>query len=255
MAITIDLIHGLDFMRCMVHITRQDGDSALPFDYQYGLSSVMYKKLSEVDKTFTDKLHKTRGFKFYSFSNLMFDSKITTENGFLFKHGTFLISSPDPEFIRMFAEGFLMTPEFNLNGVDAVVDKIEILPENNPGTKSTLKTLSPIYVKTMREIDGTLKEWDLLPTEGKFYDNLHRNLVERYQEFNEHPPVEDVFEINKVHWSKSKRVTIDGSFRRCILMEFDLSASPELMKFAYEAGLGEKQGMGFGCVEVLGGMK
>jgi len=34
-------------------------------------------------------------------------------------------------------------------------------------------------------------------------------------------------------------------------MKITLEASPELIGFAYDAGLGEKNAMGFGCVEVV----
>ncbi len=34
-------------------------------------------------------------------------------------------------------------------------------------------------------------------------------------------------------------------------MSMRLQASPELLKFAYEAGLGEKNAMGFGCVDLI----
>jgi CRISPR-associated endoribonuclease Cas6 len=35
-------------------------------------------------------------------------------------------------------------------------------------------------------------------------------------------------------------------------MEFDIAANTELLRFAYDAGLGEKTGVGFGCVDVVG---
>jgi len=34
-------------------------------------------------------------------------------------------------------------------------------------------------------------------------------------------------------------------------MKMEVEASPELVEFAYDAGLGEKNAMGFGCVDVV----
>jgi CRISPR-associated endoribonuclease Cas6 len=35
-------------------------------------------------------------------------------------------------------------------------------------------------------------------------------------------------------------------------MEFEVQGSPELLGFAYEAGIGEKNAMGFGCLQCMG---
>jgi len=51
---------------------------------------------------------------------------------------------------------------------------------------------------------------------------------------------------------KAKRLKIANNYRRCSLMEFEVQGSTELLEFAYEAGIGEKNAMGFGCLEVAG---
>ncbi len=48
-----------------------------------------------------------------------------------------------------------------------------------------------------------------------------------------------------------KRIKISEGYRRCNLMSLRIQASPELLKFAYDAGLGEKNAMGFGCVDLM----
>lgn len=42
-----------------------------------------------------------------------------------------------------------------------------------------------------------------------------------------------------------KRINIAGHHRRCSLLTIEPQASPELMRFAYDTGLGEKNAMGF----------
>lgn len=48
---------------------------------------------------------------------------------------------------------------------------------------------------------------------------------------------------------KPKRIRIADGYRRCSLFSVRIQASPEMLKFAYDAGLGGKNAMGFGCVD------
>ena len=181
-------------------------------------------------------------------------NRYRSEYGLGFEKAYFILSSPDDRFIKGFAEGLLNDPGFYLDGpqwkVDFVIERIEILEEPTFGDECRFKTLSPIYVKTIRKVNEVLKEFDLYPTEPKFYENLHKNLCERFTEFYNMEPV-DHFEVTGTSNIKPKRIKIDDGYRRCSLMELRIQASPELLKFAYDAGLGEKNAMGFGCVDVL----
>lgn len=225
------------------------------FDYQYGLASMLYFKLANADIKLANETHAHQGFKFYTFSNLMLINRKPGKSGLCFERAFFILSSPDDRFIKSFAEGLLQKPEFYLDGprgkVDFVIERIEILQELSFGDECWFKTLSPIYVKTMRKENEDLRETDLYPTEPKFYENLHRNLVERFSEFYGKAPF-DHFDVIETANIKPKRIKIAEGYRRCTLMSLRIQASPELLKFAYEAGLGEKNAMGFGCVDVVG---
>lgn len=225
----------------------------LAFDHQYFLSSLLYERLAESNIRLANETHSSTGFKFYNFSQIIPTDKFSIQNtGLNFKDGYFILSSPDTEFIKSYAEGLLQSPEFNLGKAKFILKSIEILGEYKfNGELIRFKTLSPIYVKTRNEENGKLKDKDLYPSDGKFYVNIKKNLIERYQEFYKKSLENEHFEITKVHWSKPKRIQIKNNYRRCSLMEFDLSAGPELMQFAYNAGLGEKTGVGFGCLEVV----
>ena len=222
----------------------------IPYDYQYGLASMLYGKLAEANIKLANELHSHQNFKFFTFSNFIIEDKKSNRKGLDFDCAHFFLTSPDIEFVRSFAEGLLQAPEFHLGRVRFVVRSIEILGQREFDEECDLKTLSPIYVKTLRKVNGEMKEWDLYPTEGKFYENLHNNLKTRYEEFYGYPVQNDYFEVTKLHSFKGRRINIDGSYRRCSLMRFKLNANPEYIKFGYEAGFGEKNAMGFGCVEV-----
>lgn len=241
-------------MRCRVNI-RKISTYPLHYDYQYGLASMLYSKLALSNIGLADKTHSKKGFKFYTFSNLVLDDRVPEKNGLNFRTAHFFLSSPDPEFIRSFAEGLLLEPEFFLgnkeNKVYFRIERIEVLPVRDFSDTCTFRTLSPIYLKTLRKQDNKLVEFDLYPKDLKFHENLHKNLVSRYEEFYGSKIDKDFFEVLNIPNFKPKRVKIESNYRRCSLMILDISANPKLLQFAYEAGLGEKNAMGFGCVELL----
>ncbi len=142
---------------------------------------MLYFKLAGADIKLANETHSHQGFKFYTFSNLILINRKPGKSGLCFEGAFFILSSPDDRFIKSFAEGLLRKPEFYLDGprgkVDFAIERIEILQELSFGDECRFKTLSPIYVKTMRKENEDLREIDLYPTEPKFYENLHRNLV------------------------------------------------------------------------------
>jgi CRISPR-associated endoribonuclease Cas6 len=241
-------------MRCRVSV-RKISSNPLHFDYQYGLASMLYSKLASSNIELAKEIHSKKGFKFYTFSNLILEDKIPEKNGLNFRKAHFFLSSPDPKFIRSFAEGLLLEPEFylgnNENIASFVIERIEVLPLIRFSDTSTFRTLSPIYLKTLRKQDDKLVEFDLYPKDSKFHENLHKNLVSRYEEFYGSKIDKDFFEVIDIPSFKPKRVKIENNYRRCSLMDLYLSANPELLRFAYDAGLGEKNAMGFGCIDVL----
>ncbi|MFP4184849.1 MAG: CRISPR-associated endoribonuclease Cas6 [Thermoplasmata archaeon] len=225
----------------------------LGYDYQYWLASMLLDRLDTADGDLADFLHSHTGYKFYTFSNLRLEDRRDSNDGLQFDNAHFFLTSPDKEFIEGFASGLLQEPEFELGHSEFMVKSVEILDGKDVPEKCTMKTLSPIYVKTRRKVDGELKDWDLYPTDGKFYERLHQNLVDRYEDYYGEKPSKDFFDITNIHHHKERRYTVKGDYRRCNEMKFDIQASKELMKLGYEAGFGEKNAMGFGCVEVVNG--
>ncbi len=241
-------------MRCKVTI-QKISSNPIHYDYQYGLASMLYKRLAVADIELANSTHSHDGFKFYTFSNIITEDRLPASNGLNFVKGHFFISSPDSKFIESFAKGLLAQPEFTLGKGDQksdfVMGRIEVLETPFLPEECTFKTLSPIYVKTVRKREGQLVEIDLYPKDAKFYENLHKNLVARYEEYCGHQLEHDHFDIVAVDKVKPKRISVGSDKRRCSLMVMTLQASPELLSFAYDAGLGEKNAMGFGCVEVI----
>ncbi|WGI17898.1 CRISPR-associated endoribonuclease Cas6 [Methanonatronarchaeum sp. AMET-Sl] len=225
-------------------------DMPLDYDYQYWLASMLLHRLDCARGKLADFLHNYDGYRFYSFSNLILKDQRSSDYGLQFDSAYFILTSPDEKFIEGFVSGLLQEPEFNLGETSFLVKSIEIIDERKIPSKCVLKTISPIYVKTKREIDGEIKDWDLYPKDGKFYENLHKNLVSKFKEYHGREPENDFFDITEVIHFKGRRYTIAGDNRRCSEMKFKIEGSEELLNFGYQAGFGEKNAMGFGCVEV-----
>lgn len=215
---------------------------------------MLYGKLAVGNIKLANKSHSHQGFKHYNFSNLVIDDYKSSKTGLNFNETHFFLSSPDTVFIKSFSEGLLQDPEFRLHNEKFVVMKVEILEKPSFDSRCMFHTLSPIFTKTTREKNEELVEWELYPKDGKFHENIHNNLVKRYIEFYKKTPENDHFEILNIKDFKPKRIRIGNgeraTFRRCSLMTFTVEANDELLRFAYDAGLGEKNAMGFGCIEV-----
>ncbi|HID71862.1 MAG TPA: CRISPR-associated endoribonuclease Cas6 [Thermoplasmata archaeon] len=244
-------------MRAKIFI-RKIGKKPLQYDYLYALAGMLFSKLLSVDVEFAREVHSRQDFKFYTFSYIKYKKERVSQQGesrmkgLDFKEGFFILSSPDHKFIRSFCEGLLASPDFNLRGVEMCVERVEILPKVRfEDGQVVFKTLSPLYLKTLKDDGGMPVEWDLYPTDLRFYENFRLNLLKKYEAFYGSPPPEGEIQLEVIGKFKAKRHVVKGCRRRGSLLSFKLNAPSELLKFGYEAGFGEKTAMGFGCTEVV----
>lgn len=111
--------------------------------------------------------------------------------------------------------------------------------------------MSPVAASIKREIDGKLKIWDLGPGDERFYESVQKNLINKYVSFyGDYNGDKWVRLKPDIKTAKRRRIEIKGDFHRGYMMEFGIEADPDLIEFAYDCGLGEKNSMGFGMIEV-----
>lgn len=243
-------------MRLKITLKSKKNRLKIPFNYNHIVSAIIYNKIHDLE--FAQKLHSSNSYKFFTFSSIHIHKFRQVKDGFLSQNGAidFLISSPDDYLIKTLVEGFLEDQTVNFIGEDLLVQKIELLPVPDFEEKLKVKTLSPIITRTKKEVDGELKTWDLAPSEEHFYRNLEKNLINKYKEFNELEETDKNINISsEMRHVKSKRIAIDKgeeqTFHRAFLMDLILDGDLDLIKFAYDAGLGEKSGLGFGMINVI----
>jgi CRISPR-associated endoribonuclease Cas6 len=149
-------------------------------------------------------------------------------------------------------EGHLENTEVDFKGTKLLVEQIELLKKPEFKEKMRMRTMSPVSASIKREVDGKLKIWDLGPGDERFYESVQKNLINKYVSFyGDYDGNKWVQLRPDMKTGKRRRIEIKGDFHRGYMMEFEMEADPRLVKFAYDCGVGERNSMGFGMVEVV----
>lgn len=228
----------------------------LPYNYNYHLSSAIYSAFEESDPQLANYLHRSKEIKLYTFSWILADNRIPKEKGLVIRgDATLYISTPVNLLMEKAVEGSLSKGGLKIGELKFPIKSIEILEEKSfdkvDKRPVTFHTLSPINISTLREKNGGLKQWDLSPEEFKFYENIRKNLIKKYESLNDEKPKRRQLDM-KVLNSKPKRLKIRNTYHRAFNMVFKVKGSPGLIKTGYECGFGAKNSMGFGMVETKG---
>lgn len=235
-------------------ITLKGNDNLkIPYNYNYSLSSLIYNKIA--DSNLAKKIHSSSSFKFFTFSQLYIYQKKFNENSIIAKDGiiSFYLSSPSGTLIKNFAQGFLKNEVEFLNKKMNVMN-VEMLKTPDFDNKTTFNTISPIIIRSKREINGEIKIWDLPPSDD-FFRGIESNLIKKYCTFNKIDNIDNHINIcSEMANVKRKRISINKglktTYHRAYMLDLILEGDVDLIKFAYDAGLGEKNSMGFGMVEL-----
>jgi len=236
----------------------------LPISYQYELSAWIYSVIAKSDNLYASWLHDNgfsnynRRFKMFAYSNLSPHCKVIGDRMVIQNETMHFILSFLPEkSTEKFVKGIFAENRFALGDkrsrVQFQVDSIEILPIPAQFGKSyEFQTLSPVVISTKRD-DGTI---EYLSPEGDGYGKLLiNNLKQKYSAFYEKPfDGDEYFEFKLTSLIRPRLITIKADTPKMTKVKgfnykFKLSADYRLIQIMYEAGLGEKNAIGFGMVE------
>lgn len=250
---------------------------AIPINYNYPLSSAIYRLFFESSPKFSKWLH-DQGFvspegkkmKLFTFSRL-FITNPKVEGTIIEGRGLawFLFSTP-LEFAIMenFVVGILKKGRITIgNGAtksDFTVSSLEILPEPELSENMKYIMLSPTVVSTMVEKDGKVVEHYYRTDEPGLENNLAENLRRKYEIVRKKPYEGKIeIELDREYIERkggaegvSKMVTIaEGKLEETKVKGFIcpivIKGSKEIQKVAYDCGIGKKNSMGFGMLEVI----
>lgn len=256
--------------------------TSVPINYNYPLASAIYKLLAQASPEYAAWLHEKgyrspadRTLKLFTFSRLNIPQAIL--QGITIRAGDarpwlLHISSPmDEEFVQNFVLGLFQQQTLEIGGPSAVgrflIEQIEALalPEFTENMRG--KALSPIVVSTMREHHGKLRPYYYRADDTELGEAVRRNLLQKYETIHGQAPADDrlVFSIDHGYLSRkggpekvSKLMTIkegqpEETQIRGFMSPFTLMGNPELMRVAWECGIGDHNSMGCGMVEAVGG--
>ena len=259
-------------------------NNILPINYQYELSSWIYKILDNGNPEFSNWLHNigyinnNKRFKLFTFSKLYINSELIHNNingekdRLKIKDNNIecIISFHIEEAIETFIIGIFSQQQFTLGDrISTVLLQVKTVEKiNEPEFKEEMifETISPIVVcKNLIKIYDEKKEFNciyLSPEDINYEEFFINNMISKYISiFDRNNFNNSIFESNEIKFeaitkSKSKLITIksdttEQSKVKGFMFNFKLIAPKELMKLCYNSGFGEKNSMGFGFVNIL----
>lgn len=241
-------------------------ETAVPLNHQHFLTAVVYRFLEYSDADYARFLHgegyapqegDRRRFKLFCFAPLRARRRRIAGNRLWLGPGEaeWIVCSPVEAFLTNFATGLLSEGSLRVGTTTLTVSSVETLPAPQLEECTRFKCLSPIVAAVPGK--NSERTWTryLRPKDPDFSERVRTNLLGKYSALHGHPPQDDNF---KLEWDNEylnthrgtklvtyKDINIVGAFA-----PFTLAGSTELMQLAYDAGLGEKNAGGFGCVEV-----
>ncbi|MGC9151984.1 MAG: CRISPR-associated endoribonuclease Cas6 [Microbacter sp.] len=247
-------------------IEKEAYGNALPFSYQYELSSFIYHAMGKGNAFYAEWLHENgfqlagKQFRLFVFSALQTKTVVDKEHNRLLltdDNAMLEIGFLPEQSTEEFVKGVFAEQRFTLGDkkskVQFSIKSIELIP--TPPWNGVLRgeTLSPICLSQKND-EGKIHFFSAgAPEAGEAIMN---NLINKYTAFYGRP-----FQGNKDYeWKiisepRAKLITIKADTPqetkiKASLCQFTLKADNELLRIGYEAGLGEKNSMGFGMVKV-----
>ncbi|MDQ7065013.1 MAG: CRISPR-associated endoribonuclease Cas6 [candidate division KSB1 bacterium] len=262
-------------MRLQLSLIPLNPKTAVPINYNYPLSAAIYKIIGRAAPDYAQWLHDhgyvgptERRMKLFTFSRLNIP-KVRMEHGTLIagddRPWLLQIASPmEDEFVQNFVLGLFESQKLEIGGPRAVgrflIESVEALPMPVFREEMRGKTLSPIVASTMRDYQGKLQPYYYRPTDAELPEAIRKNLLSKYEivfgKACSVPEIQVQFDMDYYHRKQGKvtrlwRIkegTPEETRVKSFEMPFKIRGNPELMRIAWECGLGDKNSLGFGMV-------
>ncbi|CVI72690.1 CRISPR associated protein Cas6 [Clostridiales bacterium CHKCI001] len=227
----------------------------LPIQYQHILQSALLAWID--DSTYQTFLHDTgfslgkRSYKLYTFSKIYGKFELDTRNKkIIFRDAIHLyLSSCDQRYLTYTIKNIISNRPLVLGNYALTLDRVEYIEEVYEGNSCNVRTLSPIAISsTLTRADGAKKRYYYNPKEREYSNMLRDNLIRKYKAFYEKDPADSEFHIELIRKGKESLVFYKKEAVRAWNGVFKISGSKELIELALNAGLGERNSAGFGCV-------
>lgn len=243
-------------MRLTFRFTKE-GVLRLPLFYNHLIQGMIYDNL---DQSLANDLHdkgfsyEKRSFKLFTFSRILGRYRLIDDKIEIISPFRLVVSSPVEEILRSLAENLVRKSEINFGSDSAFLEAVNVhfAPEISENT--VIRMLSPVTTySTLTAGDGKKKTYYYNPYEKEFSELIRRNLVKKYVAIYEKEPRSKEFEITPVGVKQKdeKIIKYKGFIIKAWMGKFRIRGNPELIKLAYDTGLGSKNSQGFGCFDLV----
>jgi len=268
-------------MRFQIKFRLEGKRQVMPLNYQYPLSSWIYKVLEKGDAELAGFLHREgyklenqKTFKLFTFSQLRFPYKTYkiikgTDRMELWSRNAWLtivfqLPQPAEKFIMGLFRDQAVSIGDKISQLAMEVESVEAVKEPEIINGSVrISLLSPIVITETRPEQKY--ETYLSPMDENYAGLFFHNLLDKHKLFSEEfaaidPFAKDnglVFECltksPKEKLQTIKAFTPDEVKVRGYQYEFTITAPPALIQTGLNSGFGAMNAMGFGCGEVING--
>lgn len=246
-------------MRLIITLEPVKTPFIVPVHYNYMLQSFIYRHLF---RSVAKQLHEIgfplgkRTFRLFVFSRLFGEFK-RVDDKFLYNgRVSFQIASPKTELLSSFVSCILKN-QFKFGNNLCNVINIEVKENQLTDQEMLIKAISPITVyRTLLTPEKKKKTYYYSPFEKEFSQLCHQNLLKKYQlvknePFPEHNTTAVDFAIipEKVSKKNEHIILYKDTVIKAWSGIYCIKGSPELLKIAFDCGLGAKNSQGFGMIE------
>jgi CRISPR-associated endoribonuclease Cas6 len=243
-------------MRLKLYLGRRREPFMVPPHYNYFVQSLIYRHL---DEHLATQLHHegfgegTKRFRYFTFSRLMGDFQREGERLIFPRGATLYIASPNSAFLESLVLHLLAQGELPIGDERVPLHKIEVVPPSEYQPEVILKALSPITLRETLRQPGERYTYYYTPQEPDFSERIISNLREKVRIWHgrDIPPGDASCTPYAVDSEKNfHMVNFKGTWVKGWSGLYRFHAPPDYFQMALDAGLGERNSGGFGCVEV-----
>jgi CRISPR-associated endoribonuclease Cas6 len=216
-----------------VHLNLTKPNAIIPFNHQEILVGVLHKWLGK------NEIHDD--ISLYSFSRLTGAKQ--KSGGLDFPFGAkWFISIYDKELFKRLLNGIVSSPEVNWG---MKVNDFMVQPEPDLTYQEHFLAASPIFIK--RTIENRQKHY--LFNEPETAELMKETLLHKMKKVGiEDPTLEILFDA-KFSKPKTQKITYRGVENRASVCPVIIKAKPETKIFAWNVGVGNSTGIGFGAIQ------
>ena len=241
-------------MRVRITFNSLEKSIPLPWHYPAQLQGLLFRWLRANDRKLARRLHDVgfvcqgHSYKLIVFSHLRgTHAKATRHAVLLAPPLQWWISSPLDQVIESLVGGLFGRPYVRLGEKTLIIEQIHVEdPPDFTYEQAAFYTLSPVVVSTLNNSPQRPQKIFLSPDQPDFVRIIQENLHRKAALLGIHQPADSL--SIQPRRLRSRLFQLHGGFIRGWEGEFFLEGPSELLRVAYEAGLGERNAQGFGML-------